>query len=204
MNRQVATLDPLDLAAFADATPMLGVEEIRAINPQRFEMEQLGGVCMVDEDRLLAVGYKDLGADGFWCDPAASGSMPTVVSVEVAAQLAVFYLKWSRLLDTDSDLGIGSLSRLQMFAPIRPPCRLVVAVRVIDLNAPDSARLEFQAVANGEAVYSGDMLCISLRNRGSQNNGCPAKVEYANSGALVGAACRSDSTKVYAPARIEL
>lgn len=204
MNRQVATLNPLDLAAFADATPMLGVEEIRGINPQRFEMEQLDGVCMVDEDRLLAVGYKDLRADDFWCDPAASGSMPTAVSVEVAAQLAVFYLKWSRLLDTDSDLGIGSLSRLQMFAPIQPPCRLIVAVRVIDLNAPDSARLEFQAVANGEAVYSGDMLCISLRNRVPQNNGRPANAEYTNSSALVGTNRRSDSTKVYASSRIEL
>lgn len=204
MNRQLATLDPLDLAAFADARPMLGVEEIRAINPQRFEMEQLSGVCMIDEDRLLAVGYKDLGFDDFWCDPAVSGGMSTPVAVEVAAQLAVFYLKWSKLLNGGAELGIGGLSRLQMFAPIRPPCRLVVAVRVVDLDAPNSARLEFQAVANGSAVYAGDMLCISLRKRAPENNGTPSVVEFGKSGVLVGSTGRSESSSQYASARMEL
>ena len=204
MNRQFATLDPLDLAAFADASPMLGAEEIRAINPQRFEMEQLSGVCMIDEDRLLAVGYKDLGPDEFWCDPATSGGMSTIVSVEVAAQLAVFYLKWSKLLNTSSDLGIGSLSRLQMFAPVRLPCRLIVAVRVVDLDAPSSARVEFQAVANGSTVYAGDMLCISLRKRTPESNGTPAVVGYARSGVLVGSNGLSESASPYASARIEL
>lgn len=204
MNRQVATLDPLDLAAFADASPMLGVEEIRAINPQRFEMEQLSGICMIDDDRLFAVGYKDLGLEDFWCDPAISGGMSTAVSVEVAAQLSVFYLKWAKLLDTSADLGIGSLSRLQMFAPVRPPCRLIVAVRVVDLDAPHSARIEFQAEANGQAVYAGDMLCISLRKRCPENNGGSKGADYPKPGVLVGVAGRSESKSPYASARIEL
>src|SRR6266404_5170437 len=42
-------------------------EEIRAVNPQRFEMEALTAIVLLDHERKLIAGYKDVGANEFWC-----------------------------------------------------------------------------------------------------------------------------------------
>jgi len=178
---------------------MFGPDVIRSVNPQRHEMEQLSAVVAIDDERMTAIGYKDLTADDFWGDPALSGGMPSPIGVEVAAQLAVFYLKWSKLLNTDADLGIGGLSNLQMLAPFQAPCRLMIAVRVVDLDAPYSARLEFQAEVSGTPVFAGDMLCIALRRRSPESSKPkPAVAEFANSSksaVLVGAPAGGSGSK---------
>ena len=36
------------------------IDEIRKYNPQRFEMEQLSAIIMVDEPNHICLGYKDI------------------------------------------------------------------------------------------------------------------------------------------------
>ena len=53
-----------------------GIEEIRRFNRQRFEMEQLTAIVLVDGERQISVGYKDLTeddvADHFGRQPGSS------------------------------------------------------------------------------------------------------------------------------------
>ncbi len=35
-------------------------EEIEKVNPQRFEMQQLDAICVLNPDEHLVVGYKDV------------------------------------------------------------------------------------------------------------------------------------------------
>ena len=39
--------------------PIFTLDDIRRVNPQRHEMEQLSGVVYVDREKHGAVGYKD-------------------------------------------------------------------------------------------------------------------------------------------------
>src|SRR5215470_10769998 len=68
-------------------------EEVRKVNPQRFEMEQLDAIVLMDPAAKLIVGYKDVRADEFW----VRGHMPDfpllpgVLMCEAAAQLVSWY-----------------------------------------------------------------------------------------------------------------
>lgn len=193
MQRQLVIPDSLDLASLGSGGALFGPDEIRAVNPQRHEMEQLSAVVAIDDERMTAIGYKDLTTADFWGDPALTGCMPSPIGIEVAAQLAVFYLKWSKLLNTDADLGIGGLSNMRVLAPFQAPCRLMIAVRVVDLDAPYSARLEFQAEVNGVPVFAGDMLCIALRRRAPEAiKPKPAAPEFAKAPVLAGVSMGSE------------
>lgn len=155
---EIASL--LDLSLMADFPPQYGLEEIRRTNPQRDAMEQLSGVLAMDIPSGWAVGYKDLSSNDFWCPNEPRTLSPGCV--ETAAQLAVFFLKRSNLFPTDSVFGIGGLGNLRFFNSISSPCRLVVAVRSIDIDPPCAARMEFFAEVDSRPVYSGDLLCVPL------------------------------------------
>ena len=43
-----AEIAPLDLTAFNYANPLVGLDDIRAVNPQRYEFEMLSGIVHVD------------------------------------------------------------------------------------------------------------------------------------------------------------
>ncbi len=59
LHFDVASLDYSNVIADLDA--------IRKVNPQRFEMEQLDAIVMLDLTNKIIVGYKDVRYDEFWC-----------------------------------------------------------------------------------------------------------------------------------------
>src|SRR5215475_9092451 len=83
-------------------------EALRAINPQRFEMEQLDAIVYVDRSQHICIGYKDVRDDEFW----VRGHMPDypllpgVLMCEAAAQLCSYYIRAGNLLPGDF-VGFG-------------------------------------------------------------------------------------------------
>ena len=76
-------------------------EGIHRYNPQRFEMEQLTAIVLIDKEQKLIIGYKDVSADEFWVRGHMPDYplMPGVLMCEAAAQLSSYYCKATGLLE---------------------------------------------------------------------------------------------------------
>ena len=84
----------LDPSAVDCSRVVADLEAIRRVNPQRFAMEQLTAIVLLDAERQLIAGYKDVRPDEFW----VSGHMPDfpllpgVLICEAAAQLSSYFM----------------------------------------------------------------------------------------------------------------
>ena len=107
-----------DLKSLDFSKPVYSLEQIREVNPQRFEMEQLSGIIHVDQSQHLIVGYKQLTNDEFWIRGHMPGFplMPGVVQCEAAAQLGGFYARKYDLIGGDY-LGFGGMDEVRFRKP---------------------------------------------------------------------------------------
>lgn len=143
--------------------PMFDQEAVRAINPQRFEMEQLSAVVFVDPTEHLIVGYKDVTDHEFWIRGHMPDYplMPGVVLCECAAQLAGFYARKYKILGGDY-LGFGGMNEVRFRAPVYPNCRLILAAKLTKLRPNRLAEYDFQGYVDGKMVFSGGMIGVPI------------------------------------------
>ena len=138
-------------------------EAIRAVNPQRFEMEQLTAVVHVDTERELLVGYKDVRPDEFWVRGHMPGAplLPGVLMCEAAAQLAAFYIaKYSGLL-RDGFIGFGGMESVRFRAPVRPGDRLVLVAKALKLHRRQCI-FDVQGLVGSTMVFHGQIIGVPM------------------------------------------
>lgn len=101
-------------------------EAIRAINPQRGDMEQLNGIVYADGPQGRIIGYKDVRADEFWVSGHIPGNplLPGVLMIEAGAQLASFY--FHKFGGVAGFIGFGAADEVRFRQPVRPGCRLYI------------------------------------------------------------------------------
>lgn len=143
--------------------PVYDIHEIRKVNPQRHEMEQLTGIVHVDRETDSLIGFKDVTDNEFWIQGHMPGFplMPGVVLCECAAQLAGFYARKFQLLDGDF-LGFGGMSDVRFRLPVFPGQRLVLVARVTSIRARRRAEFAFQGFVQNKLVFSGTMIGVPI------------------------------------------
>lgn len=148
---------------FDFSKPMFTIDEIRRVNPQRNEMEQLTAIIHVDRENHGIVGYKDITDEEFWIAGHMPGFplMPGVVLCECAAQLAGFYARKYDILGGDY-LGFGGMNDVRFRSPVFPGARLVLMARVTRVRPHRRAEFEFQGYVDGKMVFSGEMIGVPI------------------------------------------
>jgi 3-hydroxyacyl-[acyl-carrier-protein] dehydratase len=144
--------------------PLFGLDEIRKINPQRHEMEQLSGVVWVDQSIHGVIGFKDLTDDEFWIKGHMPGFalMPGVLLCEAAAQLAGFYARKYNVLQYGDYLGFGGMDNVRFRGPVFPPARLIICARGTRIKPRIRAEFEFQGFVNDKLVFNGSMIGVPI------------------------------------------
>jgi 3-hydroxyacyl-[acyl-carrier-protein] dehydratase len=140
---------------------------LRAVNPQRFEMEQLDAIVFCDRERQVVVGYKDVREDEFW----VRGHMPDypllpgVLMCEAAAQLASYYVVTEGILKGDF-VGFGGLENVRFRGVVRPGDRLVLVGKALSLARRRSI-FNVQGFVGSTMVFHGDVIGVPLNRPGS-------------------------------------
>ena len=160
-----------DLSPFDFEHPLFDIEEIRRVNPQRFEMEQLTAIVHVDLTQHLIIGFKDITDHEFWCrgHMPEFPLMPGVVLCECAAQLAGFLARKYKLLGGDF-LGFGGMNDIRFRAPVFPNCRLVLIAKLTKLRRGRMAEYVFQGLVNDTIVFDGGMIGVPIHRDPAGND----------------------------------
>jgi 3-hydroxyacyl-[acyl-carrier-protein] dehydratase len=155
----VALVDPSTI----DTSRVLADREgIYRHNPQRFEMEQLTAIVLIDQKHKLIIGYKDVAADEFW----VRGHMPDypllpgVLMCEAAAQLASYYCKATGLLEVGF-VGFGGMEEVRFRGQVRPGDRLVLVGKGIRLHRRQSI-FEVQGFVESNMVFHGKVIGVMI------------------------------------------
>jgi 3-hydroxyacyl-[acyl-carrier-protein] dehydratase len=141
-------------------------EAIRRVNPQRFEMEQLDAIVLLDAARNLIAGYKDVRPDEFWVRGHVPDYplLPGVLMCEAAAQLCSYYIETQGLSPGDF-IGFGGLENVRFRNPVRPGDRLVLIGKVIKFN-PRKTVFNVQGFVAETMVFHADILGVPLTRKG--------------------------------------
>ena len=135
---------------------------IRAVNPQRFDMEQLDAVVYLDPQAQIIVGFKDVRDDEFW----VAGHMPDypllpgILMCEASAQLCSYYSTTQGIVHGDF-LGFGGMDNVRFRGQVRPGDRLVLIGKGLKFHRRQIV-FNVQGFVAGTMVFHGDIIGMSL------------------------------------------
>lgn len=143
--------------------PLFTLDDIREVNPQRYEMEQLTAVVYVDREGHGLIGYKDVAPNEFWVRGHMPDFplMPGVMLCECAAQLAGFYARKYKLLQGDF-LGFGGMEEVRFRSPVFVGDRLLIMAKLAKLRPGRRAEFDFQGFVKDRMVFSGRMIGVPI------------------------------------------
>ena len=136
-------------------------EAIRAVNPQRGDMEQLHAITHADPKTGQIAGYKDIRADEFWVAGHIPGRplFPGVLMIEAAAQLACFYTK--TFLGWEGFVGFGGVDGVKFRGQVLPGCRMYILGQKIS-ERHRRVFCNVQGIVDGAMVFEATITGVSF------------------------------------------
>lgn len=160
----MAAIEPIFDYSSIDITKVVAdLEQLRAMNPQRFEMEQLTAIVYDDPRQQICFGYKDVAADEFWVRGYLPGAprMPEVLVCEAAGQMCSYYVQKHGV--AQGKLGFAGMNDVQFFErPIFAGERLLMLGKVLKARAGMMVVWKFQAYVGRELVSDGTIRGVVL------------------------------------------
>ena len=152
-----------DFSDFDLSNIVFDLNDIRRVNPQRHEMEQLSAIVHIDREKHGLVGYKDVTDREFWIAGHMPGFplMPGVVMCECAAQLAGFYAQKYDMLGGDF-LAFGGMDNVRFRKPVVPTCQLVLMARAKRFRYGRRAEFDFQGFVDDHLIFNGTMIGVPI------------------------------------------
>jgi 3-hydroxyacyl-[acyl-carrier-protein] dehydratase len=141
------------------------LEEIRKVNPQRKEFEQLTAVLYFRPEEKIAVGLRTVRADEFWVEGHIPGRplFPGILMLEAAAQLCSFYSGKVIGPNTAEGLyGFGGIDHARFRGTVSPGERLLLMASP-EVLTPTRSMFLTQGVARGKLVFEATILGIRIR-----------------------------------------
>jgi len=156
----------IDLDKIVAGPVVADKEEIRRINPQRFEFEQIDGIVFIDTSQHLIIGYRDVRADEFWVRGHLPDYplMPGVLMCEGAAQLCSYYIRSQNLIGGDF-MGFGGMENVRFRCPVYPGERLVFVAKMLKVNRRQTI-CNVQGFVKNTMVFHGEIIGVSVPRRG--------------------------------------
>jgi|SRR5688572_28924505 len=140
---------------------LMDQEAVRAINPQRGEMEQLNGIIHANPDQGEILGFKDVRTDEFWVSGHIPGRplFPGVLMIEAAAQLASLYSR--KYIGLKGFIGFGGVDGVKFRAQVTPPCRILLLTKKL-WHRHGRVCCGSQGVVNGNLVFEAEVMGTEL------------------------------------------
>ncbi len=147
--------------------PIADLEAIRALNPQRYEMEQLSGILYEDTETAVCAAFLQTSTEQFWVRGHMPGMplMPGMMMIEAAAQVASYFTQRHDLLGAEM-VGFGGVDNVKFRGIVLPGDALIVMVKLVKARRNRMIVAQFQGVVDRQIVCEGEL------------KGIPIPVEY--------------------------
>jgi 3-hydroxyacyl-[acyl-carrier-protein] dehydratase len=152
----------VDPAAIDTSRILVDREGIGRANPQRFEMQQLTAIVLLDIEQKLIIGYKDVRADEFWVRGHMPDFplMPGVLICEAAAQLCSYFCHEVRL-QKQGFIAFGGMEDVRFRGKVRPGDRLILVARGARLHRRHTM-FECQGFVGANMVFHGKIIGVPM------------------------------------------
>lgn len=153
----------IDLSLIDPDKPIASIEEIRQLNPQRYEMEQLTSILYEDRENCSCAALKEVTNEEFWVRGHMPGMplMPGVMMLEAVAQLSSYFTQKHDLLGAEV-VGFGGVDDVRFRGVVSPGDRLILLVKLVKARRGRMIVAAFQGVVGENIVLEGTLRGIPI------------------------------------------
>jgi 3-hydroxyacyl-[acyl-carrier-protein] dehydratase len=153
----------VDLAELDLTRDVISDKELRDMLPHAHEFRLIDGICHLDLETGIVVGYKKWDANPWWARGHIPGRplMPGVLMCEGAAQVATVLMKKREGWGVDRFIGLGGLDGVRFRGTVVPPAT-VYFVSKIGNRSSRIAKYPAQCYCGGRMVMDMELLGVLL------------------------------------------
>jgi len=151
----------IDLATVDLSDVQVPIEDVRKVNRQRFEMEQIDGILKCDLEKEICIAFKRVRPDEHWVRGHIPGRplLPGVLLCECAAQTCSYY--YVQAIRHEGFLGFGGMDAVRFRGEVKPGDTVIMAAKPLYLRRR-IAKFQTQGFVNGKIVYEGVIIGVPI------------------------------------------